>query len=70
MRWVHRYSPIIEARLKKHIRLTNDSWRMDENYIRIKGENASTTVYLHRDIEGLRQCALDVFDRLRVLFFL
>ena len=43
---------------------------MDENYIRIKGENASTTVYLHRDIEGLRQCALDVFDRLRVLFFL
>jgi transposase-like protein len=48
MRWVHRYSPIIEARLRKHIRLTNDSWRMDETYIRIKGENA----YLYRAVNS------------------
>ena len=48
MRWVHQYSPIIEERIRKHIRLTNDSWRMDETYIRIKGKNA----YLYRAVDS------------------
>jgi len=30
LRWVHQYSPVIEEKLRKHIKLTNDSWRMDE----------------------------------------
>jgi transposase, IS6 family len=25
MRWVHQYSPILEQRFRKHIKLTNDS---------------------------------------------
>jgi transposase-like protein len=40
MRWVHRYSPIIEQRIRNHVKSTNDSWRMDETYIKIKGKDA------------------------------
>lgn len=35
MRWVHQYSPIIDERVRKHIKPTNDSWRMDETYLKI-----------------------------------
>ena len=48
MRWVHKYSPILDDRMRKHIKLTNDSWRMDETYIRIKGKNA----YLYRAVDS------------------
>ena len=48
MRWVHRYSPILDERTRKHIKPTNDSWRMDETYIRIKGKNA----YLYRAVDS------------------
>ena len=50
MRWVHQYSPLIDERVRKHLKKTNDSWRMDETYIKIKGEDA----YLYRavDLEG------------------
>jgi transposase, IS6 family len=48
MRWVHKYSPILDERVRKHIKSTNDSWRMDETYIRIKGRNA----YLYRAVDS------------------
>ena len=38
MRWVHQYSPEIEKKVRKYLRSTNDSWRVDETYIRVKGE--------------------------------
>ena len=38
MRWVHQYSPEIEKKIRKHLRPTNDSWRVDETYIKVKGE--------------------------------
>jgi IS6 family transposase len=38
MRWVHQYSPEIEKKIRKHLRLTNDSWRVDETYIKVKGK--------------------------------
>ena len=44
MRWVHQYSPIIDERIRKHLNPTNDSWRMDETHLKIKGKNA----YLYR----------------------
>jgi transposase-like protein len=40
MRWVLEYSPIIDEKVRKHLKTTNDSWRMDETYIKIKGKNA------------------------------
>jgi len=38
MRWVHQYSPEIEKKIRRHLRLTNYSWRVDETYIKVKGK--------------------------------
>jgi hypothetical protein len=43
-RWVQRYAPEMERRLRSRLRPTNDSWRVDETYIRVKGK----WVYLRR----------------------
>jgi IS6 family transposase len=47
MRWVHQYSPEIEQKIRKHLRSTNDSWRVDETYIKVKGESK----YLYRAVD-------------------
>lgn len=36
MRWVHQYTPEIEKKIRKHLRPTNYSWKVDEIYINIK----------------------------------
>ena len=48
MRWVHQYSPIIDKRIRKFLKTTNDSWRMDETYLKIKGKDA----YLYRAVDS------------------
>ncbi|MGF9815405.1 IS6 family transposase [Bacillus toyonensis] len=50
MRWVYQYGPKLNERIRKHLKSTNDSWRVDETYIKIKGEK----MYLYRamDSEG------------------
>lgn len=48
MRWVHQYSPILDTEIRKYLKQTNDSWRMDETYIKIKGKNA----YLYRAVDS------------------
>ncbi len=49
-RWVHTYSPEIEKRTRRYLKPTNDSWRVDETYIKVNGE----WKYLYRavDTEG------------------
>jgi transposase-like protein len=40
-RWVQRYAQEMEqwnARLRSRLKPTNDSWRMDETYVRVKGK--------------------------------
>jgi hypothetical protein len=37
-RWVQRYGPEMEQRLRRRLKPTNDSWRVDETYIRVKVE--------------------------------
>jgi len=34
MRWAHQYDPILEKKVRRY--LTNDSWRVDETYIKVK----------------------------------
>ncbi|PEE35173.1 IS6 family transposase [Bacillus cereus] len=48
MRWVHQYGPELNERIRKHLKRTNDSWRVDETYIKIKGEK----MYLYRAIDS------------------
>ena len=35
-RWVLRYGPELEQRLRRHLKPTNKSWRVDETYVRVK----------------------------------
>ena len=37
MRWVHEYAPKLEKKIKPHLKRCNDSYRVDETYIKIKG---------------------------------
>ena len=47
-RWVQRYGPELEERLRRHLKPTNKSWRVDETYIRVKGR----WCYLYRAIDS------------------
>jgi len=37
-RWVQDYAPELEKRIRPHLRLTNDTYRVDETYVKIKGK--------------------------------
>ena len=47
-RWVQRYGPELEERLRRHLKPTNKSWRVDETYVRVKGG----WCYLYRAIDS------------------
>ena len=36
-RWVQRYGPELELRIRRHLKATNKSWRVDETYVKVKG---------------------------------
>ncbi len=38
MRWIHQYSPEIEKKVRRYLRPTNNSWRVDETYIKVRGK--------------------------------
>jgi len=47
-RWVLEYAPELERRIRPHLNRTNDSWRVDETYIQVKGE----WKYLYRAVDS------------------
>jgi transposase-like protein len=48
--WVQHYAPELERRCRPHLKTTNDSWRVDETYIKIK--NMWVSLYRAVDSEG------------------
>ena len=46
-RWVVKYTPMVEANFRKKKRTVGRSWRMDETYIKIKGQ----WYYLYRAVD-------------------
>jgi IS6 family transposase len=48
MRWVHKYAIEIKKRLKKFLKISSDSYRVDETYIKVKGK----WHYLYRAIDS------------------
>lgn len=46
-RWVQEYGPETTKRTKPYLKLTCDSWKVDETYVKIKG----TWHYLYRAID-------------------
>jgi IS6 family transposase len=48
MRWVHEYAPKLEKKIKKHMKKSGYSYRIDETYIKIKREWR----YLYRAVDS------------------
>jgi transposase, IS6 family len=46
--WVQRYAPELEKRCRPQLKACNDSWRVDETYIKIK----KTWMYLYRAVDS------------------
>ena len=69
-RWVLAYAPELEKRVKPNLKPTTDSWKVDETYIKVKGE----WVYLYRAIDsegntlGFRLSAKRDADAAQALF--
>jgi IS6 family transposase len=47
-RWVLKYAPELDKRIRPHLKPTNDSWRVDKTYIKIKG----VWKYLYRAVDS------------------
>jgi len=48
-RWVLKYAPELDKRIRPHLKQTNDSWRVDATYIKVKGR----WKYLYRAVDSL-----------------
>ncbi len=47
-RWVQRFAPEIERRLRPHLRVPGRTWHVDETYVRVGGGWR----YLYRAVDG------------------
>jgi transposase, IS6 family len=47
-RWVQTYAPELNKRYRPHLKPTNKSYRTDETYIKVKGEDK----YLYRAVDS------------------
>jgi transposase, IS6 family len=47
-RWVQHYAPELDKRSRPHLKACNDSWRVDETYIKVK----NVWMYLYRAVDS------------------
>ena len=50
-RWVQRYSLELDKRCRPHLKPTDDSWRVDETYVKVRGK----WMYLYRAVDSTGQ---------------
>ena len=48
-RWVQRFAPELEKRMRRHLRPCHGPWYVDETYIRVSGQWR----YLYRAVDGI-----------------
>lgn len=48
IRWVHQYGTQLEEKKRHHLKSTNDSWRVDESFIKVKRQ----WMYLYRAVDS------------------
>src|SRR4051794_37417060 len=48
MCWVNKYAPELDKRIRRRLKETNDFWRVDETYIKVK----SQWMYLYRAVDS------------------
>jgi len=48
-RWVQRYAPVLNQRIRREMRPRNRSWRVDETYVKVAGKWA----YLYRAVDSV-----------------
>src|SRR6266566_3590015 len=70
LRWVQHYTPEFEKRWKRYARSVGGSWRMDETYIRVKGEwmylyyaNLNRAPSSSRHQAALQKCPHKILDK-------
>jgi transposase, IS6 family len=47
-RWVQHFAPLLEKKCRAKLKPANDSWRVDETYIKVKGQ----WMYLYRAVDS------------------
>ena len=58
-RWVQRYGPEIQRRLRGNLKPKSSTWHIDETFVRIAGR----WLYLFRAVDGHGQTVDSIFPR-------
>ena len=59
MRWVNEFSLKLESKVKRHLKFSTDSLKLDETYIKVKG----VWHYLYRSVDSNGSTICEVYEQ-------